>query len=111
VWGLTVSTAAALGWLLVGAPWTSLEWTRGLSLRYMLPFAVALPCLSAIGLLPSSLPWYKRTLPAVLAGAAAAAAVGTGTVSAMTTAVSRLSGCCCIGWQPTADKSKSGKNQ
>lgn len=70
VWVLVLATGLVLGWLLIGAPWTSLERTRGLSLRYLLPFAALLPCLAAIALFPSSAPWYRRALPSAIVGAA-----------------------------------------
>jgi hypothetical protein len=71
VWALVMATGVTLGWLLIGAPWTSLERSGGLSLRYMLPFAALLPCLAAIGLFPSSAPWYRRPLVPAIAGLAA----------------------------------------
>jgi hypothetical protein len=74
VWVLVMATGAALGWLLIGAPWTSLERSRGLSLRYLLPFAALLPCLAAIGVFSASVPWYRRARPAAAAGVAVSAA-------------------------------------
>lgn len=59
--------AAALVWLLTRAPWTSLEWTRGLSLRYALPVIVGLAFCAFLGLFPQSWRWYDRA-PLALAG-------------------------------------------
>ncbi|HUR20999.1 MAG TPA: hypothetical protein VMZ90_09350 [Vicinamibacterales bacterium] len=61
-------TAAVLMWFLIGAPWTSLEWTRGSSLRYALPWLAMLPVVAWTGLFPSSLPWYRRSVPAFVTG-------------------------------------------
>lgn len=44
---------------LVGAPWTSLEWTGGSSLRYLLPFWVLYSFLAFAGLFSRLLPWYR----------------------------------------------------
>ena len=39
-------------WLLVQAPWTSLEWTDGLALRYALPILVGAAFVAYLGLFP-----------------------------------------------------------
>ena len=41
-------------WLLFNAPWSSLDWTRGLSLRYALPIlvAIAAPARSTVSGVP-----------------------------------------------------------
>lgn len=61
--------AAVMVWFLIGAPWTSLEWTKGLSLRYALPCLALLPLLAWVAMFPASLPWYRRTPLAAAAGA------------------------------------------
>ncbi len=60
-WSFTIiiATGALMIWVLMGAPWTSLEWTQGLSLRYAMPWLVFLPLVMWIGLFPASLPWYR----------------------------------------------------
>jgi len=68
--GLTLGAGVPLVWMLTGAPWTSLEWTRGHSLRYALPVAVLLPAISFIGLFPGSWPWYRRPWASAAAGSA-----------------------------------------
>lgn len=45
--------------LLMASPWTSLEWTRGLALRYVLPLLLLCVLLAAVSLFPSTLPWYR----------------------------------------------------
>jgi hypothetical protein len=59
---LALATTTAMLWMLAGAPWTSLEWTRGLSLRYAQPWWAILPLLAFVGLFPLSLGWYRRTM-------------------------------------------------
>ena len=49
-------------------PWTSLEWTQGLSLRYAMPWLVFLPLVMWIGLFPTSVPWYRRAPVAGVVG-------------------------------------------
>jgi hypothetical protein len=44
---------------LVGAPWTSLEWTDGSSLRYLLPFWVLYAFLAFVGLFSLLIPWHR----------------------------------------------------
>lgn len=67
-----LGTMAPMLWLLVGAPWTSLEWTRGMALRYAQPWWALLPLVALIGLFPASLPWYRRSWLTLLAGIALA---------------------------------------
>jgi len=73
---LTIGAGVPLIWMLVGAPWTSLEWTRGLALRYALPIGALLPWLSLLALFPMA--WRRPEPPgraamafnvAVMAGA------------------------------------------
>jgi hypothetical protein len=61
--------AAVFLWLLAHAPWSSLDWTRGLSLRYALPIVVGAGFLAFLGLFPRSLRWYEDPIPAALGGA------------------------------------------
>jgi hypothetical protein len=68
----TIVTAVFL-WLLYHAPWSSLDWTRGLSLRYALPVVVAIGFMAFLGLFPRSWPWYAEALPAAAGGIALAA--------------------------------------
>lgn len=67
-----LGTMAPMLWLLVGAPWTSLEWTRGMALRYAQPWWALLPLVALIGLFPVSLPWYRRAWLALPGGIALA---------------------------------------
>ncbi|HEX5069509.1 MAG TPA: hypothetical protein VFV78_04770 [Vicinamibacterales bacterium] len=53
---------AALIWLLIGAPWTALDRSNGLTLRYVLPIAASLPLLAFIGCFPIGAPWDRRAL-------------------------------------------------
>ncbi len=57
---MTAGVGAGLVWLLIGAPWTGLERSRGLTLRYALPVAALLPLLSLVACFPLSLPWHQR---------------------------------------------------
>ena len=50
-------TGVPFVWLLIGAPWTSLEWTDGGALRYALPWFLLLPLLAWIGLFPAGVLW------------------------------------------------------
>jgi hypothetical protein len=61
-------TGAVLSWFLIGAPWTSLEWTQGFSLRYALPWFALLPLLAWAGMFLTSVPWYRHTGLAALVG-------------------------------------------
>jgi len=72
---LAIVVSAALVWLLVGAPWTALERSRGLTLRYVLPVTALLPLLAFIGCFPFSVDWYARSATRVLVGLALIAAV------------------------------------
>lgn len=70
LWTMLVAcgTGALMTWFLIGAPWTSLEWTEGFSLRYALPWLVMLPAVAWLGFFPSALPWYRRSAPAIVGG-------------------------------------------
>lgn len=72
-WLMTAAIGGVLGWLLVGAPWTSLEWTDGMSLRYALPVIALLPLVALVALFPLSWRWYESTEPASLLQGALAA--------------------------------------
>ncbi|MEO6224037.1 MAG: hypothetical protein ABIP90_12390 [Vicinamibacterales bacterium] len=71
LWAMTVAagTGVLVTWFLIGAPWTSLEWTAGFSLRYAIPWLAMLPLVAWVGLFPVSVPWYRRTAFAVVGGA------------------------------------------
>jgi hypothetical protein len=56
---LVLLPGVGLLWLLAGAPWTSLEWTRGFSLRYALPLWTLIPLAAVVALFTISWPWYK----------------------------------------------------
>jgi hypothetical protein len=47
-------------WVLAGVPWSSLEWYRGLSLRYLLPCCALYLVFGCVSLLPESWPWWRR---------------------------------------------------
>jgi len=70
---LTLGTLVPMLWLLAGAPWTSLEWTRGMALRYAQPWWALVPLTAFVGLFPASLPWYRRAWLALVGGGALAA--------------------------------------
>jgi hypothetical protein len=70
---LAGGTMIPMLWLLAGAPWTSLEWTRGMSLRYAQPWWALLPLVAAAALFPASAPWYRRPMIAGAAGVVLAA--------------------------------------
>lgn len=57
--GLMVPIAVVHVAGLVGAPWTSLEWTDGQSLRYLLPFWILYALLASAGLFSRFLPWQR----------------------------------------------------
>jgi hypothetical protein len=57
---MTVGAGGTLVWLLIGAPWTSLDWTRGFSLRYALPVAALVPFTAYVALFPAGWRWYAR---------------------------------------------------
>jgi len=65
--------AAAFLWLIYNAPWSSLDWTRGLSLRYALPVVVAIGFMAFLALFPRSWPWYAEAVPAATGGLCLAA--------------------------------------
>jgi hypothetical protein len=67
--GLVLVPGVLLAWLLAGAPWTSLEWTRGFSLRYVLPLAALFPVLALLGCFPSTVPWFTHNTWQTSAGA------------------------------------------
>lgn len=71
---LAFGTAAVMATFLIGAPWTSLEWTKGLSLRYGIPWLAWLPVVAWAGLFPAGLPWYRRPRLALIGGVAMIAA-------------------------------------
>lgn len=54
---LAIGAGVPLIWILVSAPWTSLEWTQGLALRYALPVGALLPWLSLLALFPLAWRW------------------------------------------------------
>jgi hypothetical protein len=56
---LAILTAVHAG-VLAGSPWTSLEWTRGLSLRYLIPFVVAYPLVLFSCLFSEAAGWHRR---------------------------------------------------
>ena len=56
-------------WLLVHAPWTSLEWTAGLALRYALPILVGAAFVAYLGLFPRQFAWYDDPVTAGAGGA------------------------------------------
>ena len=60
----------ALTALLLGAPWTSLLWTRGRSLRYILPALIVIPFLAFLIVFPVSWPWYRGRAARLAAGTA-----------------------------------------
>jgi hypothetical protein len=67
-----VVTAVFL-WLLYNAPWSSLDWTRGLSLRYALPVVVTIGFMAFLALFPRSWPWYAEAGSAAAGGLCLAA--------------------------------------
>ena len=67
VWLMTVVSGAVMVWLLIGAPWTSLESFEGTSLRYLLPVIVLVPLVAFTALFPLSWRWYAVTETALLA--------------------------------------------
>jgi hypothetical protein len=54
-----------LVWLLVGAPWTSLRWTNGLALRYVLPTIVLGTFLVPLAAFPLNVGWSGAARVAV----------------------------------------------
>jgi hypothetical protein len=72
--GLMAATGIVMIWMLVGAPWTSLEWTHGFALRYILPLLTVTPLVAFMGLFPLAWPWYRRAVPALIGGVVLASA-------------------------------------
>lgn len=72
--GLLAATSVTMVWVLVGAPWTSLEWTHGFALRYILPLLALAPLMAFVGVFPLAFPWHTRPVPAALGGATLAVA-------------------------------------
>jgi hypothetical protein len=64
--GLVV--AVPLAWPLYGAPWTSLEWTNGYSLRYVLPYFALASLLAWTALFPCAWTWHQRPAAALTIG-------------------------------------------
>lgn len=60
--------------LLIRAPWTSLEWTRGLSLRYILPLLLLYSFMCYTFVFPYVGAWYRHGRPRAIGGASLAAA-------------------------------------
>jgi len=58
--GLSAAVAAVHVAGLVGAPWTSLEWTDGRSLRYVLPVWILYALLAFAGTFSRLLPWHRH---------------------------------------------------
>jgi hypothetical protein len=58
--------------MLVGSPWTSLEWTKGSSIRYLLPFLVLWPLLWFSSIFTESRPWHRLRPWGAVVGAAMA---------------------------------------
>lgn len=58
--GLSAAVAAVHVAGLVGAPWTSLEWTDGHSLRYVLPFWILYALLAFAGTFSRLIPWHRH---------------------------------------------------
>jgi len=68
---LAIGAGVPLIWILVSAPWTSLEWTQGLALRYALPVGALLPWLSLVALFPLAWRWpYEKGAAAMALNAA-----------------------------------------
>jgi hypothetical protein len=65
---VVLGTGAVLTKFLTGAPWTSLEWTDGFSLRYALPWLVLLPIVAWLGVFPAAWPWYRKWTMASVGG-------------------------------------------
>jgi hypothetical protein len=58
--------------LLVWSPWTSLEWTEGLSLRYVLPIFALIATFGLTAVFPLSWSWYDSRPASDVVGAALA---------------------------------------
>lgn len=64
----SLAVAGPLAWLLIGAPWTSLEWTNGYSLRYVLPYFALAALFAWTALFPTVWRWYRRPAVVVVVG-------------------------------------------
>jgi hypothetical protein len=73
---VTVGGGAVLIWLLIGAPWTAIERSRGVTLRYALPIAALLPLVALVGCFPIGFAWYDRARARAIAAAAIVGAAG-----------------------------------
>ena len=65
---LVVGSGLPMIWLLTSAPWTSLEWTGGFSLRYVLPWLAMAPLLAWAGCFPVSWRWFTQARAATVCG-------------------------------------------
>jgi hypothetical protein len=79
--GLVGLVAAIHAAGLVGAPWTSLEWTDGRSLRYLLPIWILYAFVAYVGLFSRLVPWHRHAalrmgVWLIIAGVAVRAALG-----------------------------------
>ena len=63
LFGTTAALAIGHAVLLVPAPWTSLEWTRGLALRYVLPLIILWLTVLALCVFPAALAQWHRHPP------------------------------------------------
>lgn len=72
---LVLGVGAVLVWMLIGAPWTALERSGGLTLRYALPVVLLLPLLAFAALFPIRWPWVERNATVARVVLAAMAAV------------------------------------
>ncbi len=79
---ILVGVGVPMVWLLIGAPWTSLEWTNGFALRYVLPLFALVSLAAFLGAFPVTGRWYARPLPAAAAGSVLAVASVTMLVAA-----------------------------
>lgn len=73
---LVMVVALPLAWLLYGAPWTSLEWTNGYSLRYVLPSFALAALLAWTAMFPCAWPWHERPAGALIVGGLAFVVAG-----------------------------------
>jgi len=64
---LTVFSGGVLIWMLIGAPWTALLRSNGLTLRYALPLAALGPLLGYAALFPLSVSWTRNRVAAAVA--------------------------------------------
>jgi hypothetical protein len=61
-------------WFVVQAPWSSLEWSKGLALRYVLPFLILWAFIAFTALFSLAWPWWKQSRAVVIVGGAINAA-------------------------------------